>query len=45
MKRITRCLLDMLAVVVKMTAKLGAGSASSWGDYQAKLPDQLKEER
>ena len=33
--------LSFLAGAASITATIGAGSASSWGDFQAKLPKEL----
>lgn len=41
-KRANYQFLSCLATVANVTAKIGAGTASSWGQYQAQLPKELK---
>ena len=33
--------LSAVAKLAQVTAKIGAGTASSWGDYQPTLPKEL----
>ncbi len=38
-------LFSFLADAATLTAAIGAGSASSWGDYQARLPKEFAHKR
>ncbi len=40
-KNATFKLLSTLASLANVTAKIGAGTASSWGTYQPKLPKKF----
>lgn len=41
-KRTNYHILSALATAANVTAKIGAGTASSWGYFQAQLPKELK---
>ena len=40
-KHISLRLLCMLALLANLSAQIGAGTTSSWGGYQPKLPAEL----
>lgn len=42
LRKIQFLILSALGSLAGLTARLGAGTASSWGNYQPKLPDELK---
>ena len=40
-KHTKHAVLTTVAKLARLTANIGAGTASSWGDYQPSLPKQL----